>query len=215
MELLSGVLPSEPPEGWPLPFSAAITGKGTAARLSIVADGIRMAPPPHAGCWRSLAETTTEDQILGVARRYGPLTGEAWEGPGEPLHLWHRLIEKLRLLAQAWNEDGELRDTTWLAKARSVAVRLHGETLAAHSARGGLFVPSGFTVNMLCLDLMTYWQRDAIADVAMTAGHRRCRHCNAWMSTRERRSDAGFCTPAHRAAFHQKRVPKSDFWAEA
>ena len=114
-------------------------------------------------------------RFVSVARRYGPLTSFGYSKPGEPLELWYRLINQSRGLAQAWNADGTLRAGTAYAGARVAAIRLSERSVRDHQHGGGEKLPHGFCAAMQCDSLMSFFQRDAISDVAAGAPMRQCR----------------------------------------
>jgi hypothetical protein len=129
--------------------------------------------------------------------------------------LWADLIVTLQRLSTAWTETGELADPVTVGTARFHGFRLLDTILAHHRARRGWFrIEQGGQWAMDGLDMWQWWQLSAIYDVQLGAPMRRCRHCGLWFSLCGLRADAGFCSPAHRSAFYQKRPLVSRFWAE-
>jgi hypothetical protein len=189
-----------------------------------VHDGLLWAVPsetavvfPIAGTWRNLAESnwTDDAQLDAVARRFGPLTEAGSTDTGEPVLLWERLIDDLKELSHAWTDTGEIADRSAVARARIAGKRIQDRLLHEHYTAGGRFeVGAGGRWALVCLGMGQWWRLSAISDLHRGDAMRRCRHCGTWFSLTGLRADAGFCSSAHRSAFHQKRSPASQFWAE-
>jgi hypothetical protein len=175
---------------------------------------------PVPGAWRSFAQTgaTSTTQIRKVAQRFGGLTPMAatdvGEFRGELLIEWEWLIVALRDLSDAWTETGALADRVAIARARRRGDTLLDHILDQHHREGGWFEVVDGQWAMQCLHMEHWWLLTAITDVERLDPMRRCRHCGLWFSLTGLRADAGFCSPAHRSAFYQKRPPASSFWAE-
>jgi hypothetical protein len=200
------------PPVWWVPAAVVITGGWLCAPASDRA--IRF---PRPGSWRSLAETDPTDpqQIEAVATKFGPLTVPGATAEGELLAVWEQVIGALQPLAAAWTADGDAQLSALVGPARLAAHKLQARILLDHQTAGGQFsVHAGGEWALNCLDMAAWWQLSAIRAVFDLAPMRRCRYCDGWFSLTGLRSDAGFCSPTHRSAFHQKRK-SSAFWAEA
>jgi hypothetical protein len=189
----------------------------------VIRDGRLWAPPsetrvrfPIAGAWRSFAESDPEDvgQIEAIARRFGGLTRDAGTDAGEWLLGWTQLLSDLRYLHSAWTDTGALDTPLTVSAARTAANQIQQLVLAEHQRTGGGFEVDGTEWALRCQNMAQWWRMTAIKDARLGAPMRRCRHCGTWFSLTGLRSDAGFCLPAHRSAFYQKRPPASRFWAE-
>ena len=203
----------QPPLWW-VPASVVIDSDRLWAPAS---DRAVRFPPP--GSWRSLVtETDLADpqHIAAVARRFGPLTAEAMTDAGKSLETWRRLGFVLHPLAAAWTETGEPATPAAISTARHAARELQERVLMFHRANGGTFsAHAGGEWRLDCLTMLAWWQMSAIYAVFAGDPLRRCRYCATWFSLTGLRSDAGFCSPAHRSAFYQKRQPAVGLWAEA
>jgi hypothetical protein len=168
---------------------------------------------PHAGLWRSFAETDPDDlaQIESIANRYGGLTAAAASTAGEPVHLWVDLIETLRTLSAAWTATGKRAEPQTYARVRWRARQLLAAIVEAPTAR---FTVVDDDVALVPADMRTLWTLEAIHDAQRGEAMARCRHCQSWFSLAGLRVDTGFCRSAHRSAYHQKRLAPA-FWAEA
>jgi hypothetical protein len=171
---------------------------------------------PHPGAWRSFSESDVNDpeQLRRIAARFGPLTEAGTQQPGEPLILWQRLVEDLRLLAGTWHPDGRIKGDVERAAGAIAARQLAEQVLLDHQAAGGRFAVAGDGAwALVCHDMADWWRIAAIQDVQWQHPEmRRCRHCGLWMSLQGMRRDASFCCTAHRSAHYQKRRPA--FWTE-
>ena len=171
---------------------------------------------PPDGTWRNFADTEPNDlpQIGAIASRFGPLTPAAAD-KGEELTVWQNLIDDLRQLAGAWTANGDRGDSIAVSNASMSAERMQFHLCEAHQNNGGRFVsfgPGGWM--MVTADMAQWWRLTAIRDVSEGAPLRRCRFCGSWFSLTGQRADNRFCSSRHRSAFHQKRQPPSEPWAE-
>jgi len=171
---------------------------------------------PGYGTWRSFAESDPNDvrQIEAIAKRFGGLTEDAFTQPGESLQIWHELVEDLRILALAWTQTGALDSGSPVSRARSFGLQIERQLLDEHHRTGGRFVLAGEEWALVCQNMAQWWRVVALEELRRGSPMRRCRHCATWFSLGGVRADAGFCQPAHRSAFYQKRPPFSRFWAE-
>jgi hypothetical protein len=177
---------------------------------------------PAPGGWLNLALTVWADneelehKLSGIAIRFGPLTEAGNTAAGEPVRLWLQLIDELKELSQAWDlNTGALADPIGTARARTAGKQIQERLLREHQANGGGFeVGAGGQWFLCCQNMGQWWRLSAIGDLYGGHAMRRCRHCRVWFSLAGLRADAGFCSPAHRSAFHQHRPPPSFIWAE-
>src|SRR5262249_18865371 len=132
---------------------------------------------------------------------------------------WARLVSDLGRLYPAWAVTGDLAKDiapfSVLSDARQAARVIQRAVLDEHHRTGGYFDVRSNDWALRCQNLAQWWRLTASEDVRRGRPMRRCRHCGTWFSLGRTRIDAGFCSPAHRSAFHQKRRPASQFWAEA
>jgi hypothetical protein len=171
---------------------------------------------PPGGAWRNLADTDPADQrqIAAIAGRFGPLTRAAAD-KGEDLSVWRGVIDDLRQLTGAWTAEGDVAGGVEMAAARKVARSMQRQIAEDHQNKGGRFVSAGALGWALkTADMAEQWRLAAVSAVWELAPLRRCRFCGSWFSLGGSRADNSFCSPRHRSAFHQKRQPSSDLWAE-
>jgi hypothetical protein len=176
---------------------------------------------PPTGAWLNLARTEWADKkdlerkLAGVAVRFGPLTQAGNTPAGEPVRLWLQLIDELKELGRAWTDTGALADPLTVGRARATGTGIQERLLIEHQADGGRFeVSAGGLWVLRCQNMGQWWRLSAITDLHGGHAMRRCRYCNHWFSLAGLRADAGFCSVAHRSAFHQNRPPPAHSWAE-